>query len=47
MGKVAQAQELDYGQDSLDSIPGVEGVVIFLHSFIFRLVLRFTKPPIK
>ena len=29
------------------SIPGVEGVDIFLHSFVFRLVQGSTQPPIK
>ena len=38
---------LSYGLDGSGSIPGVEGVEIFLRSFVSRLVLRSTQPPIK
>ena len=47
VGQVAQAaRALDYGLDSPGSIPGVGGVEIFLHSFVSRLVLGSTQPPI-
>ena len=36
-----------YGLDGPGSIPGVGGVQIFLHSFVSRLALRSTQPPIK
>ena len=39
---------LDYGVGGPPgSIPGVGGVEFFLHSFVCRLVLGFTQPPIK
>ena len=38
---------LDYGLDSQSSTPGVRGVEIFLHSFVSRLVLGSTQPPMK
>ena len=37
---------LGYGLDGPHSIPGVGGVEIFLHSFVSRLALGSTKPPI-
>ena len=40
-------QSLDYGLDGLGSIPNVGRVEIFLHSFMSRLVLGSTQPPIK
>ena len=46
MGQV-QGKALDYGLDGHGSIPGVRGVEIFLLSFVSRLVLGFTQPPIK
>ena len=36
-----------YGMDGPGSIPGVKGVEIFLRSFMSRLVLGSTQPPIK
>ena len=48
VGQVAQAaRRLGYGLDGPGSIPGVGGVEIFLRSFVSRLVLRPTQPPIK
>ena len=38
---------LGYGLDGPGLIPGVGGVEIFLHSFVSRLVLGSTQPPIK
>ena len=38
---------LGYWLDGPGSIPGVGGVAIFLHSFVSRLVLGPTQPPIK
>ena len=38
---------LGYGLDGPGSIPGVGGVEIFLHSFVSRLALGPTQPPIK
>ena len=43
----SSGKELGYGLDGLGFIPGVEGVEIFLHSFVSRPVLVFTQPPIK
>ena len=38
---------LDSGLDGTGSIPGVGGLEIFLHSFVSRLVLGTTQPPIE
>ena len=38
---------LDYSLDGPGLIPGLRGVEIFLHSFMPRLVLGSTQPPIK
>ena len=38
---------LGYGLDGPGSIPGVGGVEIFLRSFVSRLALGSTQPPIK
>ena len=38
---------LSCGLDGPGSIPGVGGVEIFLHSFVSRLALGSTQPPIK
>ena len=43
----ASGKALCYGLDGPGSIPGVGGVEIFLHSFVSRLVLGSTQPPIK
>ena len=43
----SSGKALGYGLDGPGSIPGVGGVEIFLRSFVSRLVLRFTQPPIK
>ena len=43
----SSSKALGYGLDGLGSIPGVGGVEIFLRSFMSRLVLRSTQPPIK
>ena len=40
-------QVLAYRLDGLGSIPGIRGIEIFLHSFMSRLVLKSTQPPIK
>ena len=46
MGKVVQVA-VGYGLDGSGSTPGDGGVEIFLHSFVSRLVLGTTQPPIK
>ena len=38
---------LDYELDGQGSITGIGEVEIFLHSFVSRLVLKYTQPPIK
>ena len=43
----SSGKALGYGLDGPGSIPGVGGVEIFLHSFVSRLVLGSTQPPIK
>ena len=43
----SSGKALGYGLDGPGSIPGVGGVEIFLRSFVSRLVLRSTQPPIK
>ena len=43
----SRGKVLDYGLDGLGSILGVGGVEIFLRSFVSRLVLGSTQPPIK
>ena len=43
----SSGKALSYGLDGPGSIPGVRGVEIFLHSFVSRLVLGSTQPPIK
>ena len=43
----SSGKALGYGLDGLGSIPSVGGVEIFLRSFVSRLVLRSTQPPIK
>ena len=43
----SSGKALGYGLDGPGSIPGVGGVEIFLCSFVSRLVLRSTQPPIK
>ena len=43
----ASGKALRYGLDGPGSILGVGGVEIFLHSFVSRLVLGSTQPPIK
>ena len=43
----SSGKALRYGLDGPGSIPGVGGVEIFLRSFVSRLVLRSTQPPIK
>ena len=43
----SNGKALDYGLDGPGSIPGVGGVEISLRSFVSRLVLRSTQPPIK
>ena len=44
---LGMGQVLSYGLDGLGLIPGVGGVEILLHSFVSRLVLGSTQPPIK
>ena len=47
VGQVAQTVRcLGYGLNGPGSIQGVGGVRIFLHSFVSRLVLGSTQPPI-
>ena len=43
----SSGKALDYGLDGPGSIAGVGGVKIFLHSFVSRLALGSTQPPIK
>ena len=43
----SSGKALGCGLDDPGSIPGVGGVEIFLHSFVSRLALGFTQPPIK
>ena len=43
----SSGKALGYGLDCPGSIPGVGGVEIFLHSFMSRLALGSTQPPIK
>ena len=43
----SSGKALGYGLDGPGSIPGVGGVEIFLHSFVSRLALESTQPPIK
>ena len=43
----SSGKALGYGLDGPGSIPGVGEVEIFLHSFVSRLVLGSTQPPIK
>ena len=43
----SSGKALDYGLDGLCSILGVGGVENFLHSFMSRLALGSTQPPIK
>ena len=43
----ASGKALRYGLDGPGSIPGAGGMEIFLHSFVSRLVLGSTQPPIK
>ena len=40
-------EALGYGLDGPGSIPGDGEIEIFLHSFMSRLVLSPTQPPIK
>ena len=44
---ISNGEALGYGLDGPGSIPGDGEVEIFLHSFMFRLVLSPTQPPIK
>ena len=43
----SSGKALGYVLDDPGSIPGAEGVEIFLHSFLSRLVLGSTQPNIK
>ena len=43
----SSGKALGYGLDGPGSIPGVGGVEIFLNSFVSRLALGSTQPPIK
>ena len=43
----SSSKALGYGLYGPGSIPGVGGMEIFLCSFVSRLVLRSTQPPIK
>ena len=43
----SSGKALGCGLDGPGSIPGVEGVEIFLHIFVSRLVQGSTQPPIK
>ena len=43
----SSGKALGYGLNGPGSIPGVGGVEILLHSFVSRLVLGSTQPPIK
>ena len=43
----SSGKALGCGLDDAGSIPGVGWVEIFLHSFMSRLALGFTQPPIK
>ena len=43
----SRGEVLGYGLDGPGSIPGVGGVEILLNSFVSRLVLGSTQPPIK
>ena len=43
----SSGKALGCGLDSPGLIPGVGGVETFLHSFMSRLVLESTQPPIK
>ena len=43
----SSGKALSYGLDGPGSIPSVGGVEIFLRSFVSRLVLGSTQPPIK
>ena len=43
----SSGKALGYGLDDPGSIPGVGGGGDFLHSFMSRLVLGSTQPPIK
>ena len=43
----SSGKELGYRLDGPGSIPGVGGVEIFLHSFVSRLALGSTQPPLK
>ena len=43
----SSGKALGYGLDGPGSIPGVGGVEIFFRSFVSRLVLGSTQPPIK
>ena len=43
----SSGKALGCGLDGPGSIPGVRGVEIFLHTFVSRLVLGSTQPPIK
>ena len=43
----SSGKALSCGLDGPGSIPGVGGVEIFLHSFVSRLALGSTQPPIK
>ena len=42
----SSGKALGYGLDGSGSIPGVGGVEIFLNTFVSRLVLGSTQPPI-
>ena len=43
----SNGKALDYGLEGPGSILGVGGVLIFLHTFVSRLVLGSTQAPIK
>ena len=43
----SSGKALGWRLDGLGSIPDVGGVEIFLHTFVSRLVLESTQPPIK
>ena len=43
----SSGKALSCGLDGPGSIPGVGGVEIFLPSFVSRLALGYTQPPIK
>ena len=43
----SSGKALGYGLDGPGSMPGVGGVQIYLQSFVSRLILGSTQPPIK